>query len=142
MGSQTGYDPSGELHSPTYMRRREAPFRSPGGWAGYAMDLMVPLSTPHAPPLSSWQWTGVSCRTPPLSPYSIVLSICIFFVPFAFSLLCQPLDGNQTQRGIPLVTSIPKENYSLCFWPALLSTAGRKGTDSPGRLQGLLDHPT
>ena len=91
------------------------------------MDLMVPLSTP---------------RAPPHSPYSIVLSICIFFVPFAFSLLCQPLDGNQTERGIPLVTSIQKENYFLCFWPALLSTAGRKGTDGPGRPQGLLDHLT
>ena len=40
------------------------------------MDLMVPLSTPRAPPLSSWQWTGVLSH-PTLSPYSIVLSIPI-----------------------------------------------------------------
>lgn len=107
-----------------------------------SVDLMVPhvhFPPPHTPPLSSWQWTCVSCSHPTPLTCSIVLSIHIFFVPLAFSLLCQPLDGNQTQRGIPLVTSIQKENSFLCFWPALLSTAGRKGTDSPGRPQGLLD---
>ena len=119
MGSQTGYDPSGELHSPTYTRRRGAPFRSPGGWAEYVHGFDGPTSAlsicPAPHPLAPGSGLVGPAHTPPLSPCSIVLSICIFFVPFAFSLLCQHLDGNQTQRGIPLVTSIQKEKYSLCF---------------------------
>ena len=90
-----------------------------GGWAEYVHGFDGPTSAlsicPAPHPLAPGSGLVGPAHTPPLSPCSIVLSICIFFVPFAFSLLCQHLDGNQTQRGIPLVTSIQKEKYSLCF---------------------------
>lgn len=82
------------------------------------MDLMVPhLHFPPAlhrtPQLLALDWCVLLTPHPPL-PVQL-FSVFVFSLCHLLFLSSASLWMEIKQRGIPLVTSIQKENYSLCF---------------------------